>query len=148
VGTSLLLEGENVSKWKTEFEKFTDDDEFVQFDVNVTNAFSTKILKFNNYAEDWEAECIRNKCISNENKLVSKYRFISFYDKDVKETRRIVNVEWHPGFRGGNPAQYVAVTQLLGSSDNIYESYCLNETLYNMIRVCRSNEMYDLIYKS
>ena len=99
VKTSLLLEAENSSSWKTELNKFSKEDEFVQFDVNVANAFSTKVLKFNNYAEDWEADCLRNKCTSNENKLVSKYRFISFYDVDVKETRRIVSVQWNVGAR-------------------------------------------------
>ena len=46
--TSLSLEAENCSTWKTEFKKFSDEDEFVKFDINVTNVFCTNVVKFNN----------------------------------------------------------------------------------------------------
>ena len=63
----------------------------------------------------------------------------------MTENCRIVSVEWQAGVRGGNPAQYAVVSQLI-NSDGSYESYYINKSLYDMIRMPKNNDMYDLIY--
>ena len=46
-------------------------------------------------------------------------------------------VEWQAGVRGGNPAQYAVVAEVSQfiRSDGSYESYYINKSLYDMIRM-------------
>ena len=63
-------------------------------------------------------------------------------------------VEWQASVRGSNPvrgvnpAQYavVAVVSQLIRSDGSYESYYINKSLYDMIRMSKNNDMYHMIY--
>ena len=65
-------------------------------------------------------------------------------------------VEWQASVRGGNlvrggnSAQYavvVAVVSRLIRLDGSYESYyIINKALYDMIRMLKNNDMYDMIY--
>ena len=90
-----------------------------------------------------------HKCTSNLHKLITKYWYISFYDGDENENRRVVNVEWNVGVRGGMAAQYVLVTQLVDATEeDDLEPYYSNNSLYEMIRNSNNNSSYDLIFKS
>ena len=149
VRTSLLLEKDSLMEWRTEMNKFSDEDEFIKFDDSVTKSLNYRVLKFFNYTEEWEVECLKTKCTSNLHKLITKYRYISFYNGDENKNRRVVNFEWNVGVRGGMAAQYVLVTQLVDTTEeDDLEPYYVNNSLYEMIRDSNNNSSYDLIFKS
>ena len=54
----------------------------------------------------------------------------------------------HNPVRGGNPVHYAVVTVVsqLIRSDGSYESYYINKSLYDMIRMSKNNDMYHMIY--
>ena len=53
VRTSLLLEKDSLMEWRTEMNKFSDEDEFIKFDDSITKSFNYRVFKFFNYTEEW-----------------------------------------------------------------------------------------------
>jgi hypothetical protein len=52
---------------------------------------------FRAWVEDWEKECIKNKDVVSEIRLLDKYKGLVFYDEDDEKTYTIEskNMEWY-----------------------------------------------------
>lgn len=93
---------------------------------------------FNNYMEDWEESCIKNRSKSNEHLLLKKYRGVRFYDDDTGEVFVIAkNLEWKKKTKGDKRTPcYGIVACLVGDDDDDDDgtySYHINEALHSMI---------------
>ena len=94
-----------------------------------------------------------SKRILGHNILQLKYIFSFFFNDSPSPATYCGVVEWQANVRGansvrgGNPAQYAVVSQLI-RSDGSYKSYYINKSLYDMIRMSKNNDMYDLIYRA
>ncbi len=69
-------------------------------------ALRSKVVKrvFRAWVEDWENECIKNKDVVSEVRLLDKYKGLVFYDPDADKTYTIEskNMEWYNKSRKKN----------------------------------------------
>lgn len=93
------------------------------------------------------AASINTKNNGHEDRLTNQYRHLYFYDRDVLEIRRIIQIEWKQR-ANGLAAQHACVTALIenvdevarvtggtdGDEEEVYESYYINEIMQEMIK--------------
>jgi hypothetical protein len=147
VKTQMLIEERELSNWKLEIAKFTEEDEFIKLDNRITAsaAASRQLIPFSNYQETWEHNAMLSKNAAQRLVLLKKYKLIHFFDADTEEYRTVIDIKWHPGQRGV-PAQYTLWTQkvtevsgdLIDEVDSL-QTYYINNFFYPMVTACQNN---------
>ena len=115
---------------------------------------TTGMVVFKCYEEDWEKEARTKKLAINEFRLFQKYKGVKFFDEDEDQVYEIcaTNLEWQKKIgKDATTPCYVVLAKPVSEEDDDeeeeeeveYESYRINDMLYDMIRDSRSEHPED-----